>query len=86
MAFNASVTKAQVEAVLGCYVEMWNDEPNAVSFRPSTTITFQKLQKVSDLFGTERIDLNAGREGEPDYSSVTPGCPAEPGEITVYRN
>lgn len=82
MAFVAR-TQAEVEAVLGCFVEVWNEEPNAVSFRPARTITFQALQKVSDLFGTERIDLNHGREVPGDYAWDSFG---EAGEITVYRD
>lgn len=85
MAFNPAVTKEQVAELVGG-LEMWRDEPNAIAFRPSYTITFKQLNAISELFGTDHIDLCAGREGEPDWSEVTPGWPAECGEITVYKD
>lgn len=77
-------TREQAEAIVGT-IEMWRDEPNVIAFRPSSTITFKQLNAISELFGTDRIDLCAGREGEPDWSEYTPGSPGEPGEITVYK-
>ena len=82
MAFNPAVTKNQVENVINCQIEMWREEPNAIAFRPQKAITFQQLNAISQLFGTDRIDVFAGDEG--GYCDTCRWT--ELGEITVYKD
>jgi hypothetical protein len=82
---NPNVTQEQVAAIVGD-IEMWRDEPNAVAFRPSSTITFKQLNAIGELFGTDRIDLNYGRAPSNADLVVWGESAAEEGEITVYRD
>jgi len=77
------ITRDQVVEVVGS-LDHWEVSHDAYRFRPKYSVSFQTLQKISDLFGTERIDLEPGREGWR-WSTLTYED-GSPGYIVVYRD
>lgn len=74
--------KAIVESVVG-RVEHWLEDTHAIQFRTSRPVTLKLIVQLSEALGTDEINFNFGTEGEPGYSSVTPGTDGTPGYIEV---
>jgi hypothetical protein len=75
-------TRSRVEKVVG-YVtewEVWNDR---IHFRIGSDVTLAVLNALSEELGTDAINFNFGADGEPGYSSWTPGTDSRPGYIEV---
>lgn len=76
--------ESRVESVFhGAYDFEWG--PGSVSFFTEEDITLKALNNLSNALGTEAINFNLGREGEPGFSSWTPGVSGGPGRIQVFR-
>jgi hypothetical protein len=73
-------SQSEVEAIVGS-IAMWNDEPNAVSFRPANVVTFRQLRTLAESLGVEDdgMEIFLGRDdgAEPDER--------EAGEVTIMR-
>lgn len=71
-----------VEGVVG-RVEDWCIHNETVSFRPYSVVTLKKLTALAAAVGTDAINFTFGKEGEPAYSEVTPGCDGSPGLVSI---
>lgn len=74
--------KSIVTQVCGM-IQEWEEYPSSIRFRTAMDITLPMIVRLSEALGTDRINFNCGRSGEPAYSEVTPGTDASPGYIEV---
>jgi hypothetical protein len=75
-------TRSRVEKVVG-YVTEWAVWKDRIHFRIGSDVTLKVLTALSEELGTDAINFNFGSEGEPGYSSWTPGTDSTPGYIEV---
>jgi hypothetical protein len=74
--------KVIIERVVG-RLEAWEDNRASVRFRCGHAVTLKLLTELSEALGTDAINFDFGTEGEPGYSSVTPGSDGTPGWIEI---
>jgi hypothetical protein len=88
---NRRELQAKIERVMGpC--SGWGWDKSGVRFKVNAAaqseysvepITLKKLQDLADAVGTDAINFNLGWDGEPGYSSYTPGCSGNSGWIQI---
>jgi hypothetical protein len=69
---------------LGVYsISSWEEDENSIKFHTSMTLTYDNIKRLSEALGSDKINFNFGEDGEPGYSSWTPGTEGCGGYIEV---